>query len=215
MQPTQRVRLHRLLPAALFTADFDGPLLAHEQFVAQLPFAGSFTLAQNLISAIPTDNAFPGATNGRGVNVTLNPGNAVLLMGPYVNVEGGYPALLRVSVRSTGGGASIALAAMDGSFDGSVATNIPADSKIFNGAYKRMVMVYKAPSNGIVPLLQAVAGASQSGPVTVYFDNFELIPCRREPRFPAKHWERTEPRHKRHDQPVLREMEPWGIMHGK
>ncbi|MBN2326094.1 MAG: hypothetical protein JXR73_02995 [Candidatus Omnitrophica bacterium] len=164
------------LPAALFTADFDGPLLAHEQFVAQVPFNPGFILAQNEIGSIPSDNAFDGATNGRGLSVTVNPGEAVMFMGPYLSLEPGVPGLLRVNVRSTGGGVSVALAALDGSFDGSVSSNIPADSMVFNGAYKRMALVYKAPSNGVIPILQAAANVNLSGPVMIYFDNFELIP---------------------------------------
>ncbi len=164
------------LPAAIFTSDFDGPLLGNEQFAAQLPFAGAFTLAAHSIGAIPTDNAFAGATNGRGLMVTLNAGDAVMLMGPFLTLDPGVPALIRVSARSTGAGAAVALAALDGSFDGSQATNIPANSQVFAGAYKRFVLLYKPPTNSIIPILQVAGGAAITDPVTVYFDNLEIIP---------------------------------------
>jgi hypothetical protein len=164
------------LPAAIFTSDFDGPLLGNEQFAADLPFAGVFTLAAHSIGAIPADNAFADATNGRGLMVTLNAGDAIMLMGPFLSLDPGVPALIRVSARSTGAGATIALAALDGSFDGSQATNIPVNSQIFAGAYKRFVLLYKPPTNSLIPIIQVAGGAAITEPVTVYFDNLEIIP---------------------------------------
>ncbi len=158
-----------------FFAGFDGPTLGNDRFAKQLPFEGDFTEADLQITSIPTDNAFENATNGRGLKVTAQPGEALTFLGPFLEVEDA-PVLLRVSVRSNGGGCSVALAAMDGSFDGSVATNIPADSDIFNGEYKRMTMIYKAPSNSVIPLLQVAYMQPEGAPVEIYFDNFELIP---------------------------------------
>lgn len=158
---------------ALITADFDGPLLANEQFADSLPFAGNFTKAAFTIGTIPNDNAFPGATNGRGLSVTANPGDALMLLGPFVSLEGNYPVLLRVNVRSTGPGASIALAGVDGG-DNTVSLTNPANSGVFSGTYKRLSLVFKAPTNSLFPILQVVASGNQQ--VTIYFDNFELIP---------------------------------------
>ncbi len=181
--PTVQVVLPTNTPAStggdltpLFTSDFDGPMLGNEQFAAQLPFAGAFNMASFSIGSIPADNAFPGATNGRGLTVVVKPGDAALFMGPYLTLDGNTPALLRVNVRSSGSGAQVALAVLDGAFDGSVATNQPADSGIFAQAYKRMLLLYKSKSNTMIPLLQVSASASATAPVTVYFDNFELIP---------------------------------------
>ena len=163
------------LPTPLFTADFDGPLLGNEQFTSQLPFGGTFKLAAFSIGSIPTDGAFNGATNGRGLAVTVNPGEAITFLGPFLTLDK-VPALLRVNVRSTGKGATVALAALDGGFDGSVAINMPANSALFAQAYKRLALVYKAPTNTVIPILQVVADGSVNGPVSVYLDNFELIP---------------------------------------
>ncbi len=163
------------LPAAIFFTDFDGPLLANEAFAVQPPNA-SFTLAVNGIGPIPSDNAYEGATNGRGLSVTVKPGEGATFWGPYQTIEQKVPLLIRVNARATGPGASVALAALDGSFDGSIATLIPADSASLTGAYKRMAIVYKPPTNTIVPLLQVVANGSVTDPVTVYLDNLEIIP---------------------------------------
>lgn len=160
---------------ALVSADFDGPLLANEQFADSLPFAGEFTKAAFTIGSIPTDNAFDGATNGRGLAVTANPGDALMLLGPFVTLEGNYPVLLRVNVRSTGPGATIALAGVDGG-DSTVSLTNPSNSGVFEGSYKRLSIVFKAPTNSLFPLLQVVATGDQQ--VTVYFDNFELIPLK-------------------------------------
>lgn len=163
------------LPQPLFSSDFDGPLLANEEFAVQAPSA-AFTLAQNAIGPIPSDNAYTGATNGRGLTVTVSAGEGATFWGPYRTIDQQVPLLLRVNARATGPGASIAIAALDGSFDGSIATLIPADSARLTGVYKRLAIVYKPPTNTVVPLLQVVANGSVSGPVTVYLDNFEMIP---------------------------------------
>lgn len=163
------------LPNPIFVSDFDGPFLGNEEFAVQLPFSGAFVLGQNSIGTIPTDNAFAGATNGRGLITNVNVGEAVTYIGPFRQVDPGVPVLLRVSARATGPGATLAIAALDGSFDGSVATNIPANSQLFVGAYKRFVLLYKPPTHSIIPILQ-VTNTAGPGPVTVYFDNFEMIP---------------------------------------
>ena len=158
----------------LFAADFDGPVLGNEQFAAQLPFSGNYTLANNRIGPIPTDGAFAGATNGRGLIVTVNAGEAVTFLGPFITLEGSMPVLLRVNVRTSGGGALVALAGVDGG-DGTVALVNPADSTIFAERYKRLAVLFKPPTNAMFPLIQ-VTFSPGSGPVTVYFDQFELIP---------------------------------------
>lgn len=173
VQPTSTIPPGSL--TALFESDFNGPLLGNEQFASQLPFGGTFTLGTFSIGSIPTDNAFAGATDGTGLITTVNPGQAVTYLGPSTTVPAGALALIRVNVRATGSGASVALAALDGSFDGSVATLIPMNSNVFQDGYKRMVMLYKPPvSNSIIPILQVASNGDQN--VTVYFDNFDILP---------------------------------------
>ena len=156
----------------LFIDEFNDPALPN--FTPQLPFSGSFTMGSYFIAPIPTDSAFTGATDGTGLEITVLPGQALTLLGPSLNV-GNVPALIRVNARSTGQGAAIALAAIDGSFDGSVATNVPVNSNIFAHSYKRLTMIYKAPSNSFIPLLQVSLDSSVALPVRVYFDNFDVI----------------------------------------
>lgn len=158
---------------ALITANFDGPTLDLDQFTDSLPFAGDFIKAAFNLGTIPNNPAFPDATNGQGLSVTANPGEAIMFIGPIVTLEGNDPVLMRVNVLSTGPGAAIALAGVD-TGDNSVALTNPANSGIFTERYKRLSLVFKAPTNSLFPLLQVVATSDQ--PVTVYFDQFELFP---------------------------------------
>lgn len=169
--PTQGAPSGGLEP--LFSSDLNGPTLGNEEFAAQLPFAGDFTLGEHRIGLIPSDNAFEGATNGRGLVASVGPGQAVTFLGPFLEIGGDYPVLLRVNVRSNGGGAQVALALIDG-LDGTVSLTNPADSAVFADAYKRLALVCKAPSNNVFPLIQVASSGQQ--PVEVYFDNFDLIP---------------------------------------
>lgn len=161
----------------IFAADFDGPNLADEQFTAQLPFGGTYTLGTALLTSIPTDTSFPGATNGTGLKVNLQPGQAIMIWNPSpIAVSDQSPLLFRVTARSSGPGAAVALAALDGSFNGSVATNQSTDSAILSTGYKRLTMLYKPPSNQVVPILQVTATGNQT--VEIVFDNFEIYPVK-------------------------------------
>ncbi len=82
-------------------------------------------------------------------------------------------ALIRASVQSTGDGASIALAALDGSMDGSIATNIPANSGMYKDAYQRIVLLYNTPGESIVPVFQVANFGEWE--LSVYLDNLEVF----------------------------------------
>ncbi|HPO10252.1 MAG TPA: hypothetical protein PLZ55_16380 [bacterium] len=64
-------------------------------------------------------------------------------------------------------------AALDGSMDGSTATNIPANSGIFADGYHRMVLLYEPPGESIVPVVQ-VANLPGTENVLIYLDNLEV-----------------------------------------
>lgn len=111
-------------------------------------------------------------TDGRGAVITTAPGQVELLMFTTLNV-GENTVLIRVSVQATGPGAAVALATLDGSMDGSIATNIPANSAIFQGKYQRMVLLYDPPGMTVAPVLQ-VANLGLGQQVSVYVDNLEI-----------------------------------------
>ena len=116
------------------------------------------------------------STDGTGAIITTGRDQVELLLFPTIDV-GTDLVLLRASVQSDGPGAAIALAVLDGSMDGSIATNIPANSQLYQGAWQRMMLVYDPPGNSIVPIFQ-VANTSHDQPVNIYLDNVEvsLIP---------------------------------------
>lgn len=111
-------------------------------------------------------------TDGTGVSVTTRPGEVSLLLFPSLPTDGRV-LLIRASVRSTGPGAAIALAAADGAFDGSLATNIVADSGGFRAGYRKMAMIYAAPGGAAAPIFQS-ANTAGAGDVTVYLDKLEV-----------------------------------------
>jgi hypothetical protein len=102
-----------------------------------------------------------------------NPGQLELLVFPTLDI-GDNVALIRLSVQSIGAGAALGLGALDGSNDGSIGTNIPANSGIFEDGYHRMVLLYDPPGNTIVPLFQ-VANLPGTENVLIYVDNLEIF----------------------------------------
>ncbi|MFH1743288.1 MAG: hypothetical protein ABIH23_30145 [bacterium] len=122
------------------------------------------------MGGIPTDSGE--FTDGQGAMIIASPGQLELLMFPTLDV-GENTVLIRLSVHSIGAGAAIGLAVLDGSWDGSIATNIPANSSIFEDGYHRMVLLYDPPGESIVPVLQ-VANLSGTENVLIYIDNLEI-----------------------------------------
>ena len=123
-------------------------------------------------------------TDGQGAILTLAPGQVELLMFPSLEV-GDSLALIRVSVQATGPGAAIALALLDGSFDGSIATNIPADSAIYQEGWQRMTLIYDPPGTTLVPVFQ-VANLPGKQTIQVYLDNLEVYLLPIEGNVPAR-----------------------------
>lgn len=137
---------------------------------------------ENRLSGTAVAGSIPGniyeITDGMGVTLTAAPGETILIQFPRIETRGGT-ILLRAQVGSSGAGASVALAALDGSLDGSIATNVPADSGEFRNRYRWMTLIYKPPSELFYPLFQ-VSNSSQSQTVTVYLDTVEIYELPRE-----------------------------------
>ncbi|MFH1740451.1 MAG: protease inhibitor I42 family protein [bacterium] len=132
------------------------------------------------VGGIPVGEGF---TDGQGAQIITAPGQVELLVFPTLDV-GEDMVLIRVSVQSTGGGAAVALAALDGSMDGSIATNIPANSAVFLDEYDRMVLVYDPPGTTIMPVVQ-VANQPGQQDVSVYLDNLEIYLLPRDVSIPS------------------------------
>ena len=137
-------------------------------------YPGGFIGAQNgnvFLGSIPDDS--DGFTDGQGVTIVTSPGQLELLVFPTLDI-GENVALIRLSVHSIGAGAAVGLGALDGSNDGSIATNIPANSGIFADGYHRMVLLYDPPGESFVPVVQ-VANLSGIENVLIYVDNLEIF----------------------------------------
>ena len=124
-----------------------------------------------MIGEIPFDEN--GLSDGQGVTITTPPGAVELLVFPTFDA-GQNILVIRASVQSTGDRAAIGLAALDGSFDGSLGTNIPADSGIYKDGYQRMVLLYNPPGTTVTPVFQ-VANLHGENDVSVYLDNLEVF----------------------------------------
>ncbi len=112
-------------------------------------------------------------TDGQGVTLTTAPGEVELLLFPQLEVGDGV-VLVRASVQASAAGAAVGLAVLDGNMDHSLATNIPADSGIFQNGYQRMMIVYDPPGTSVVPAFQ-LANLTGDREVSVYLDNLEIF----------------------------------------
>lgn len=114
-----------------------------------------------------------GFTDGTGITITVDPGEVQLILFPAVEV-GNMLVMISASVQSTAPGASLALAGLDSSMDGSIATNIPANSDIYMESYHRMILGFNPKGPNVMPVFQ-VANLAGTDPVQVYLDNIEVF----------------------------------------
>jgi hypothetical protein len=114
-----------------------------------------------------------GYSDGRGLIITAAPNQVETILCPTFDVSD-YKVLIRVTIQATAPGAEVALAALDGSMDGSIGTNIPANSEILLDGYHQMTLSYEPTSGSVVPVIQ-LANLNNTEPVTIYVDNIEII----------------------------------------
>lgn len=79
--------------------DFSGSTAEENKISLMGAGFGQYPQADVSFGAIPTDNSFEGATDGRGVIVQADPGEGVMLLVPVVVDE--RSAMIRCSIRST------------------------------------------------------------------------------------------------------------------
>jgi len=145
---------------------------------AQVPggFLAGSTPGLSSISSIPFGWTSPSADN-RGVMFTCNPGEIQLIMASPAIGVGQQPTLIRMTARASSGEGTFALAALDGSLDGSIAYDIPASTAYMTGGFTQAAMLYEpTKTDSAVVVLQLAVPATASGPVSVYVDQIEVIP---------------------------------------
>ena len=164
---------------ALTINEFDKTSLADNGW-AEIP--GGFDSAPPGTIAVESAlNAnIPSSKDGKGLLFTVKPGQVAFAYAKQAVVTNGGPALLRLTVRATSAGASLALAALRGSIadpallDGSIGMDFPKSTKAMVDREYRLVMLYE-PDQGtaINPVIQ-VASNSKTETVSVYVDKLEV-----------------------------------------
>ncbi len=151
--------------------DFSGNTAEENQITVQGAGFGQYPPAKLTFGAVPVDNAFPGATDGRGAIIQAAPGEGLMLFGPVT--ESSEMALVRCSVRSDGPHAQIILAILDRGENEFVTTATPAQGRFFVNRYRRLSDFFAPPSTAFQPVIQVI-NTSATLPLTVYLDHFDI-----------------------------------------
>lgn len=146
------------------TAEANGVLL-------QGPGFSEYPLAPVSFQEIPTSNAFPDATDGRGVSVSAGPGEGVLILGREIHTTNA--AAIRCTVRTNAPHAAVTLAAVDAGKNQFISTTSPNNGEYWVGQYRRIEVFFVPPSTGFRPLIQ-VMNTSSGEPLTAYIDNLDV-----------------------------------------
>jgi|GEM_PF-6495446 hypothetical protein len=123
------------------------------------------------------------ASDQTGAVVAAAPGEVELLLFPELHV-GEHVVLIRALVQTTGADAEVGLAALDGSWDGSIAVNIDANSETYRDGYRWMIIVYDPPGSSIRPAFQ-LANIAGNEPASAYLDQVEIYRLPKEGILPS------------------------------
>ena len=159
--------------------DFEGETLTPPRWAVGTP-SGLASAAVN-IGAIPEGMS----VSGDGAVVESQPGQGGLLIRTLpVKVDGGL-IMVRVEAMASRPGAEIAVAALNSPLDGQMAYFTAASVDLPIGSYRTLMLIYDPPSDKIQLALQAVVPRGATKPVTVYFDNIEVVPLPSFQRIPV------------------------------
>ncbi|MFH1739988.1 MAG: proprotein convertase P-domain-containing protein [bacterium] len=106
------------------------------------------------------------AAPGEVITVALDPSRAIPSPGEV---------FLSVRVSSSSGGATIAIALLEQSFDGSIGLLSPIDSASFTDSWSTLHTYFSPASGGVLPVLQ-VANRTGTGEISVLFDDLTIYP---------------------------------------
>ncbi|RJP33638.1 MAG: VCBS repeat-containing protein [Candidatus Omnitrophota bacterium] len=143
----------------------------------KLPVSDFTDVSSLTVGEAPTDNAFPGATDGIGLVVNLKPGEGNLLMLAEAMETGQRLIELSVSARCSSNQVQLGLVAIADPIDGSLGYVNPKSGEIPVDRWGTLRLVYDAPTTHIHPALQIVLPREATDEsVTVYFDNLQIKP---------------------------------------
>ncbi|MBN2326416.1 MAG: SUMF1/EgtB/PvdO family nonheme iron enzyme [Candidatus Omnitrophica bacterium] len=152
--------------------DFSGSTVEENGIDIQGPGFNSMPQADVTFGDIPVDNSFEGATDGRGVIIQAQPGEGAMIFAARILKS--QSALIRCSIRTDSSFASVYLASIDQGANLFVSTITPMNGVFFENRYRRLSDFFVPPSEtGFQPLIQ-ILNTSETEPLTVYIDNFEI-----------------------------------------
>ena len=133
---------------------------------------GEYPMPDITFGDIPTDNAFDGATDGRGMVIAADPYEGVMIQTTPISTSN--CALLRCAVRLSAPHASLYLASIDQGQSSYVSTITPSNPASFVNQYQRIADFFLPPSTGFQGIIQVI-NTSDTEILTAYIDNFEII----------------------------------------
>lgn len=166
-------------PALLWKYEFEKSTLAD---CGWTDMPGGFT--GKPAGSVATQNFASGwiasSADQKGLAISVDPGEVAFIYAKTPIQTNGRPVLLRLTLRSDGANAAVALAALKGNLsadgvDGSIATLIPASAQSFMAKERRITMMYEPDSGNILTPIIQVAASGTSGTVTVYVDKLEIF----------------------------------------
>lgn len=152
--------------------DFSGDADSDNRITRMGAGFGAYPIPKVVYGDIPTDNAFKGATDGRGAIITAQPGEGVMLLRETIITN--KMGLIRCNVRVSAPHASIYLALIGEGEDQFIFTATPNNPSRFVGQYRRLQAFFVPPGKGFQPIIQIV-NTSAAEPLIVYLDNFDVF----------------------------------------
>lgn len=151
--------------------DFSGKTAGENKVILQSAGFGSYPQAEITFGDIPLDNAFTGATDGRGVIIKAKPGEGAMIFGQKISTNNA--AMVRCAIRTDIPYAGVTIATIGEKPDAFVATNTPNNEAYFSGQYLRLAVFSIPPSGGFQPVVQII-NTSKTETLTAYLDNLEI-----------------------------------------
>ncbi len=135
--------------------------------------SGSFAF-RNFLS-----QEYPESQDGKGLSVTVQPGQVTFLYTLDALQTGDSPVLLRLYARASSSTAQIGLVALKGSpglWDGSLGVMLPNTTKHAVNQEIREVLLYQPDDEGLITPAIQVLGLPSDYNTTVFFDRLEVLP---------------------------------------
>jgi hypothetical protein len=173
-------------PVVINTSSKPVPIRAFAFNAPSIPDEGWTVVPGGFIPGTPAGDALignvnnggqPAATDGRALILRCDPGEVqMLLLNPAIDV-GNVPVFMSLAARSSQPYGALAIAGLEGNFDGSLTSTIPIDNQFIHNIFKRMMVLYEPHStSSLSVIVQLSVPASAPGPVEVHIDNIQIIP---------------------------------------